>query len=175
MASILRFDNWQNSDGTSIATTDASGNISFAGSLGATAGVGKILQVVRATDSTQRNTTSTSFTDITGLSVTITPTSASSTILVVLSGAMILQSTTTGGSTQITDSSNVALSGAEAMEVQDVSANSLVSPVLVIGYDSPATTSAVTYKGRFRSKTGGGVSFINSINTAQIFALEVGA
>ncbi len=34
---------------------------------------GKILQVVRATDSTSRSTTSTSFVDVTGMTVTITP------------------------------------------------------------------------------------------------------
>ena len=33
MASVIRFDNWQTTDGTSIATTNASGDITFAGSL----------------------------------------------------------------------------------------------------------------------------------------------
>ena len=76
MASILRFDNWQNSDGTSIATTDASGNISFAGS-----GAGKILQVVSTTkDDTYANASGGL---VTGLTVTITPTSTSSDIIVI--------------------------------------------------------------------------------------------
>jgi hypothetical protein len=43
---------------------------------------GKILQIVRATDSTNRSTTSTSFADVTGMSVTITPQKSTSSILV---------------------------------------------------------------------------------------------
>ena len=36
-------------------------------------GGGKVLQVVRATDSTQRTTNNTDWEDVTGMSVTITP------------------------------------------------------------------------------------------------------
>ena len=46
MASTMRFDNWQTTDGTSIATTNASGDITFAGGV---SGAGKILQVVSTT------------------------------------------------------------------------------------------------------------------------------
>ena len=169
MASTMRFDNWENSDGTSIATSDASGNLTFAGFTS-----GKILQVVRVTHNTNQSTTSTSFIDLTGLSVTITPTSATSTILVVLSVCQ-LWGANAGAATQITDSSNVALSGAEGMEVQDSTSNNGVSPVLVIGYDTPATTSAVTYKARFRSKTGASTNMLSGVNTGQIYALEVSA
>jgi hypothetical protein len=80
MASILRFDNWQNSDGTSIATTDASGNISFAG-----AGAGKILQVVSAvkTDTQSASLGADVFADITDLNISLTCSSTSNKVLMV--------------------------------------------------------------------------------------------
>jgi hypothetical protein len=43
---------------------------------------GKVLQVVQTTKTDTFTTTSTSFTDVTGLSVSITPSSASSKILI---------------------------------------------------------------------------------------------
>lgn len=166
MASILRFDNWQNSDGTSIATTDASGNISFAG-----AGAGKILQVVRATDVTTRTTTSTSYVDA-NISVTITPTSATSTILVVWSA---YPSTSSGAFTfqQITDSSDVALSGAEESTMGTSGGTAYISNV-TIGYAEPATTSATTYKGRWKATAGTG-TLNNGAHTGQMIALEISA
>ena len=132
---------------------------------------GKILQVVRATDSTTRTTTSTSFVDA-NISVTITPTSATSTILVM----WLYQALNAAGSDafigQITDSSNVALSGAESLYVGSVTVRVLTS-VTAIGYSSPATTSATTYKARFRSEVGGTQNLRNALQTGQLFAFEV--
>ncbi|HEY7821570.1 MAG TPA: hypothetical protein VIG24_01990, partial [Acidimicrobiia bacterium] len=79
---------------------------------------GKILQVVRATDSTQRSTTSSSYVDVTGMSVTITPQKSDSAIIIIASFALVVF----GGvdsitaSLQITDNDNNALSGAELMD-----------------------------------------------------------
>ena len=66
-----------NADGTSgqAIVTDASGNLSFAST-------GKILQVKSATKTDYQSTQSGSFVDITGLSVTLTPSSSSSKIFV---------------------------------------------------------------------------------------------
>ena len=66
-----------NADGTSgqAIVTDASGNLSFAN-------IGKILQVKSAVKTDYSSTQSGSFVDISGLSVTITPSSSSSKILV---------------------------------------------------------------------------------------------
>lgn len=173
MASILRFDNWQNSDGTSIATTDASGNISFAGSLEATGGVGKILQVVRATDTTNRTTSSTAVIDA-DISVTITPTSASSSIIVIWSanvnppnGGFIWQ--------LITDSSNVPLSGPKGVTGSTNITNGAFLTI-VIAYDTPATTSATTYKGRWRAEYQVPATIYNSSwYPGQMYAIEVSA
>ena len=177
MASILRFDNWQNSDGTSIATTDASGNISFAG-----AGAGKILQVVRATDATDHTITSTSFVDISGMSVTITPTSATSTILVIATfvGRNGDTSATAGVMNfRLTDGTN-PLSGAEYGEMRELvfsgTTNVITSTITMIGYDAPATTSPITYKLQARQQSSTVAEIANSTNsTGQILAVEVSA
>jgi len=186
MASTMRFDNWQTTDGTSIATTNASGDITFAG---AVAGAGKILQVVRATDGTDRSTTSTSFVDA-SISVTITPTSATSDILLVWSfrhGGVTLSGANTRSIFQITDSSNVAIPGAEEAWTGPAGGSGVgafYSHLTIVGYDSPATTSATTYKGRFaKASTNDSVTVnilngsntLNNSNTGQLFALEISA
>jgi hypothetical protein len=153
MASILRFDNWQNSDGTSIATTDASGNISFAGS-----GAGKILQVVSTTktDTFSASVAQGTSTPITGLSVTITPNSASSNILVIgqingssdgaseaavtvltRNGAAICVGDAAGSRSQATSGSGYTGSATGYKESPD--------SIGILFLDSPATTSSTTY------------------------------
>jgi len=135
---------------------------------------GKILQVVRATDSTTRSTTSTSYVDA-SISVTITPTLATSTLLILwiasfrpsLIAGRLLEAT-------ITDSSNVALSGAEDMRIYAQTSGEYRDTPTLIGYSAPATTSAVTYKGRFKTSTGT-ANIENTEITGQMYALEVGA
>lgn len=130
---------------------------------------GKILQVVRATDGTERTTTSTSFVDLTGLSVTITPTKSTSAVLLVLS--VLVLPANPSSKFQISDSSNNALSGAEDSRI-GVGAGQV--PIVLLGYSTPATTSATTYKARFAASAGTNTAR-NNINTGQLYALEIGA
>jgi hypothetical protein len=145
---------------------------------------GKILQIVRATDATQRSTTSTSFVDVTGMSVTITPQKSDSAILLVSVFNALASSSSTA--TQeiaiftITDASNNGISGAETVETggQNLSGSNRVvlDSVAIIGYATPATTSATTYKLRFRASTANNNVFIqNQIRTGQMYAIEVSA
>jgi hypothetical protein len=138
-----------------------------------------ILQVVRATDTTNRSTTSTSFVDVTGMSVTITPQKSTSAIIILVSAV----GSSSGGSTssltnfQITDSSNNTISGAQGMLLGAVN-NTMNHQVCIslIGYATPATLSAVTYKVRFRSESTGSTSSMrNADNTGQLYAIEVSA
>jgi hypothetical protein len=136
-------------------------------------GGGKILQVVRATDSTTRTTTSTSYVDVTGMSVTISPTKNTSAVIVLASFDAIARSGSGTATFAITDSSNVALSGAEARGVDD---DAFRVPVTILGYSTPATTSATTYKLRFLAYTSGGnAEAINGTTIGQMYAIEVGA
>ena len=131
---------------------------------------GKILQVVRATDTTNRSTTSGSFVDA-NISVTITPTDATSNILIIWSFTGVGSSAY--GIFQITDASNVAISGFDRMDVGIGGTGSLYDSPTLFVWDSPASTSAQTYKGRFR--TNASYTIVNANATGQLFAIEVGA
>lgn len=138
-----------------------------------TTGFGKVLQVVRATDTTSRSTSSTSYVDITGMSVTITPQKSDSQILLIFTA----QTSIGNGryvSAQITDSSNNAISGAEDTQF-GVNAGTISTFYFnLLARVAPATTSAVTFK--LRSKVNADtVTFTNNTNTAQMYAIEVSA
>jgi hypothetical protein len=147
---------------------------------------GKILQIVRATDSTDRSTTSGTIVDVTGMSVTITPQKSDSAILLIATGLLrTLHATDVDayGEVRITDSSNNAISGAErgiiGISHTARSGGTLFhyqSGVVAFGYATPATTSAVTYKVRFMVLGDSqSISFLGVQQTSQLFAIEVSA
>jgi len=169
MASILRFDNWQNSDGTSIATTDASGNISFAGS-----GAGKILQVVSTakTDTWSGSVTAEAFSsNITGLEVTITPTSATSKVLIICllhashgnygqANWRLVRNGTAVGVADAASSRPQLTSGLQPSDVTSATA----TPQMNMGahyLDSPASTSALTYGVQLYNVNPTGTFYVN--------------
>jgi len=135
---------------------------------------GKILQVVRATDGTNRATSSTSFVDA-SISVTITPTKSTSAILLIWNVSYRTGADNASVSTRIADSSNNAISGAEiAKQEGNGNLNTARGVTTNIGYATPATTSATTYKGRFLTDSGT-VTLMNADMSGQMFAIEVGA
>jgi hypothetical protein len=167
---------WDLVDPVSIANGSA-GYVLTAGSAVPTwapaAGGGKILQIVRATDTTNRSTTSGTFVDA-SISVTITPQKSDSVILLIWS-FRTNPPNNHNGAFQITDSSNNAISGAEETFAGDNNGSGQNFPVVLIAYATPGITSAVTYKGRFRVSTSGTLNVGNSGNTGQLFAIEVAA
>lgn len=149
-----------------------------------TAEGGKVLQIVRATDTTNRSTTSTSFVDVTGMSVTITPKSATSSIIISAVFNPNVTSTTAASRVafyQITDSSNVAISGAQNIEWGVINATTAMAyssygGLNMQGYVTPGTTSPVTYKLRFSVNAASVTAFVqNATSTGQMFAIEVSA
>jgi len=127
---------------------------------------GSVLQVVSTTKVDTFSSSSTSYTDVTGLSVTITPTSSSSKILVLARVAM-------GNSANLSTSRGQVLRGSTAIgggtaagsrssgAFQYRATTGLSEPVnSFIELDSPATTSATTYKVQVASESGG-VTTIN--------------
>jgi len=139
---------------------------------------GQILQVVRASDTTQRTTTSSTYTDVTGMSVTITPKKTTSALLIVAScNVSNLQTAVDWSRLQITDSSNNAISGAEeanfgAFNYTVTGTAQFAAQMTIIGYVTPGVTSAVTYKLRFRTPAGT-VRVNNDVQTGQMYAIEV--
>lgn len=113
---------------------------------------GEIVQVKQARlTSGSFTTSSTSFVDITGLSVDITPTSSSSKILVLVQGGE--WGHYTGGAYTsymkiLRDST--AITGDNKVNAREGSGNAVGNASFSI-LDSPNTTSAVTYKGQART------------------------
>ena len=141
---------------------------------------GSVLQVVNATYSTVATTTSGTFQD-TGLSATITPSSSSSKILVIWAINGVYAATGIGvetnlvrTSTQIVYTENLA--AREGTGSADAGSGTSGGTYL----DSPATTSATTYKCQFRSRNGSAsvtVQFSGSggTSTSMITLMEIAA
>jgi hypothetical protein len=134
---------------------------------------GKVLQVVRATDSTSRTTSSTIFVDVTGMSITITPRLANSTIILICAYSLG-QVGNTVADVQITDSANTAISGGQLATFQTSSANS-ASYQTIFAQDTPGSISAKTFKMRFKNDNGNPTTIRNNLNTGQMYAFEVAA
>ena len=114
--------------------------------------VGSVLQVVQGTPKTDTfSTTSGSLTDITGMSVTITPTSASNRILVQYSIGQLMPNNSAVYGIALLRGSTVIGAGATAGVRNLVSTGSITEGDRGGGQfftflDSPVTTSATTYK-----------------------------
>jgi hypothetical protein len=144
-------------------------------------GGGKVLQVVSATTSTGVTISSTTNTD-TGITATITPTSASSKILVLISGSVYGSATSVAaffyggrllrGGTTIMDQGAYGLAGIQG----STSTMGTGSNVAINYYDSPATTSATTYKFQSRTQTTGALYWQqDSLSASTIVLMEIGA
>jgi len=146
----------------------------------APAGGGKVLQVVSATYATQTTTTSATFAD-TGLSGTITPSAATSKILVMITNQMGVTHSSDDVYFQYRiqrNSTTIFNSGANEGWAQ-ASSSGLKQFYITISpqyLDNPATTSAITYKLQM-IKAGGAATVYAQYGseTAQIILIEIGA
>jgi len=142
-------------------------------------GGGKILQVVTATTSTDTTIASTTFTD-TGLSATITPSSTSSRILVLVTQfASTTRSANDQGGYARLDRNGTVIYADNGGEFTIGGASSLAFGFsFAFSYvDSPATTSARTYKtqGKVGTTLNSGQIVFNSTSLGSIVLMEIGA
>jgi hypothetical protein len=153
----------------------------------AAAGGGKVLQVVSATYSTETLITTGTYTD-SGLSLSITPTSATSKIMVFTSQPTLIGRDTTqaGGGVRLLRGSTTVYNPAgdnfqDSLQIQGSgnTSYSYLATLYSMSYlDSPATTSATTYKTQGRiSNTGNNALLIFQDNNAvsTITLMEIGA
>jgi hypothetical protein len=148
----------------------------------APAGGGKVLQVVSGTYSTSTAITSTSLTD-TGLSLSITPTLNTSKVLVLIAQTIQMSRPDTGsygnydlkrGATSIRLFTSIPQIFAAASPV--FSSIDLGIIMSVSHLDSPATTSATTYKTQASVVNAAITStFQNSSNPSSMILMEIGA
>ena len=164
MTSIIKVDTIQTS----------AGGTPTAASLGIS-GTGKIGQVVGVSTTTRHTTSSTSFTAVSDMTLSITPTSASSkiyltamqTIGIPPSGGYKSRITIFRNGTNINGNDN-----GMASIFNDTSGNVVTIPMIFL--DSPATTSAITYQIYFRSPDGTTISYNNDSGSTSTFqAMEV--
>jgi len=143
-----------------------------------------VLQVVTATYSTAKSSTSETYAD-TDLSATITPSSASSKVLVLTTHQLyvVRNSDEAGacirimrGATSIYDP--FGNRGAPYIRVLSSTTNETSGQITYSYLDSPATTSATTYKTQFRVKNAANsctATVQENSSPSSIILLEIGA
>jgi len=163
---------------TGQVLTVASGLPSWATPAG---GGGKVLQVVSATYSTATTISSTSYTD-TGLSLAITPTSATSKVLVLINQphAVVRDTNAVGGYLQLLRGSTTVWEAIDAtFTITASSTDTVLGLVSNISFlDSPATTSSTTYKTQGKATTtanNGNTRYQYDSRTSNIILMEIGA
>ena len=157
--------------------TNGSGVLSFAG---VSPSAGQVIQVITATDSTERDTSSTSFVTASNtLSVAITPSSASNKVFVTVSTTAgtpdynnrTMFFTIYRGATDLGAASDKGLSSYKGTYAPDAASGAQGLTMSIL--DSPNTTSSTTYQVYYRV-VGAVDSVINYQNMkASITAFEV--
>ena len=152
--------------GTTVTLGESGDTIALASGASAT-GFGKVLQVVSATKTDIFDTNSSSFVDVTGVTVNVTPSSTSNKVWCSITGWASHSSA--GASAylrMVRDSTAISVGGAAGSRVVCSTANggdqTYSNGSFAISFlDSPSSTSAVTYKLQCLSQTGGSSARIN--------------
>jgi hypothetical protein len=157
-------------DGT-IVNADINASAAIAASK--LSGAGKVLQVVTATDSTQRTTTSATFVTASNtLSVSITPSSTSNKIYIVVTGNLYIDASGGYGmATIFRGATNLGSSDGMACVYGGNSAN--IGSMSMSYLDSPSTTSATTYQVYFRKNGANNVYIQEPTSKSSITAFEI--
>ena len=167
MTSIIKVNEIQDAGGNTILSSNGTGT--FTSNLGG----GKVLQVVTATDTTTRSTTSSSFVTASNtLSVSITPSSTSNKIFVIATFGIGMSSTThTGAVTIYRDATDLGNGGGGMSYVKGAGDDGMAFSASVL--DSPSSSSALTYQIYIKNLSGG-TTYLNA-GKSSITAFEIGA
>ena len=168
--------------------------ISAITALPAAISTGKVLQVVSATKTDRSSFTSKTFSDISGLSVSITPSSSSNKVLIVSYANMAWDyGNAKIGLKLLRDSTIINLGDADGNRVRlsslcYINSNSAAPIAAPSNFlDSPSTTSAITYKLQAANLDAGGTVYVNrpsdefndndafGVTTSTITAMEISA
>ena len=133
---------------------------------------GHVLQAKTATKTDTQSTSSNSFTDITGLSVSITPSSTNSKILVLCTVCMsstfywcpvrVLRGSTQINAPDAAGSNRLLANGCQTTQA---SGAYMLMTVPITVLDSPSSTSALTYKAQYAVLASSGyTAWVNKVN-----------
>ena len=144
-------------------------------------GGGKVLQVVQDVTTTEESTTSTSYVD-TALSIAITPSAATSKILVIVNAGVAFSRNNAIEGGMVINAVRTATQLGEkkmALEVDTSATENRIVPKMdasIIYLDSPNTTSATTYKVQFKTEFASSTAYVapNS-GLSSITLIEIGA
>jgi hypothetical protein len=142
---------------------------------GTATGFGKVLQVVTATDSTQRSTSSTTFVTASNtLSVAITPSSTSNKIFVITTFTGYANDTSYSAYwTIFRDATNLGTANGMINNFGTGGSRSVGNPMAMSILDSPNTTSEVTYQVYTKVESGSSAIMVyNNVKTS-ITAFEI--
>ena len=154
--------------------TDPSDAVNYGQLLSVAGGTGRIVQMVQTNSGTQASNSGSSY-SATGFTATITPTSASSKILVLLY-APLWQTNGYGGNSMLTVYRNGApfISNGTDIVVLSAPGQNDYGSVSFNYLDSPATTSSLTYQPYIKADTFGN-AFFNGTGAATLTLLEITA
>ena len=143
---------------------------------GATAGGGKLLQIVNAHTASTVTSNSTTYVD-SNLTASITPSATSSKVLVLIQQTMRKSAADTKGNVRVyRDSTEIGgtIAGREIGDTDDSGSNSVGTGFSYSFLDSPSSTSSLTYKTQFNNGDGTGTVAINySSSQSYITLMEI--
>ena len=142
-----------------------------------TNGGGGVIQVVSASTTSDFSTNSTSYVDITGCTVNITPKFSTSKIYVTMQGGRfgMYSNASYYSNVQLVRDSTVLTYGLPSDRGSNSNGNACGQGALSF-LDSPATTSQITYKAQVKSSSSSGTVYpTNSGTGLTIVAMEVSA
>ena len=178
--STLKTTNLQHaSAGSPAIVLDAAGDATYAGthdfSAATVTGIttGKILQTIFATNSGPTSTTSSTYSD-TNTTATITPSSATSKVLVTVHQNGVSKANASGSGASIRlmrDATVLSLPGISVAYTQNTDTN-YVGSVSTSYLDAPATTSAIVYKTQFMSGDNSGYVGVQESSAASTIILQ---
>jgi hypothetical protein len=145
------------------ATLNVAGTLQEGGSALVT---GKVLQVLQAVKTDTYTNASSTYTDLTGITLDITPSATSSKILVMTQLSMAVDNGGQPGLKLLRDSTALNLGASASSRTQATTtyfteATWEMMPVSIMYLDSPSSTSALTYKVQGRTGGSGNTLYLN--------------
>ncbi len=156
---------------TSLPASQTTGNVLTAAYMNDLRGAFRVLQLSSVQGNTQQTSTSATYADVTGLSVTLTPQATTNKILIISTNSLL-------ASANAADCGIRLLRGATDIftSVQFIGAANTGASVTSIFLDSPATTSATTYKVQFNRNAGTGTVYSSITGTlSNLVVMEISA
>jgi len=149
---------------TTLPSAFVSGNVLLASELNDLRGAFRILQLSVVETNTQQTSTSATYADVTGGSISITPSATSNKILIVSADSLLASSAAAdAGIRFVRDATNIFTG------VAGVMAGNTGGSFTSIYLDAPATTSATTYKVQFNRNGGTGTVYHSISSTKSTF------